>query len=543
MVSGTGLTATLPLPGESRPPLLVRLDGAIEHCALILNAFMRRLPKQLEGPNLHAHMYEFLLCAPPSEGELQAWIETSFVRTVNTRTWDGCRRLAGKWREEGIRVFGWTSSDATGPAGGVNDRNECGLSADGRLPCPAVLFCKGALDFDLPWLAVFNSRKPRCISPDADWLRALRLCLGHFGFGKTLFATSFGTLTHDMVAAYAHRAGLPLVVVTPRHLLSSFSKISGLHDGPPPSTVPVLSCLLDTGTCAKNKVLICRDQILAAAAHAHLVIEVRLKGNLSSVLEKQQTRSPRPQILFEPGKWNSSNSGNLTLIKRFPQHSHGFGLPVIRSTHPPALSQAHGRLSRGIFEKPEWDRYLFHYTRSCPGPWPGETYREYLLNLFDGDPLSGHSALDTLIRTVRERRIRAASRLIRGQEDVISWSSRPPTDIFILRRWNSALIRWTVEPYGIAVRRDLLRSFGAKPAIYGRQEDYSKLPLSEKYRFQLGQGLHTSWKHEREWRLRGDLALGKLNTADCFIFVPTYDDERRLAALAAPDLPLVSLER
>ena len=97
----------------------------------------------------------------------------------------------------------------------------------------------------------------------------------------------------------------------------------------------------------------------------------------------------------------------------------------------------------------------------------GETYRQYLLSLFDDDPLSGHSALETLIRILREGLIRAGSRLDSGKCGgsllVFSFSEGAVR----VKEWNRALVRWTVEPYGIAVRRDILRSLGAKPVIYG----------------------------------------------------------------------------
>ena len=48
----------------------------------------------------------------------------------------------------------------------------------------------------------------------------------------------------------------------------------------------------------------------------------------------------------------------------------------------------------------KWEDYLYHYTRSCPGPWPGQSYRLYLESLFDekfsggafspGNPHSDH---------------------------------------------------------------------------------------------------------------------------------------------------------
>jgi hypothetical protein len=101
--------------------------------------------------------------------------------------------------------------------------------------------------------------------------------------------------------------------------------------------------------------------------------------------------------------------------------------------------------------------------------------------------------------------------MVRGEAAVVSWSSHPPAELFAMRKWNRTLARWTVEPYGIAVRRDILRSLAAKPAIYGSEQVYSRLAEPEKYRFQLSRSTPSaSWRHEREWRMRGDLSLDRL---------------------------------
>ena len=154
--------------------------------------------------------------------------------------------------------------------------------------------------------------------------------------------------------------------------------------------------------------------------------------------------------------------GNYSLLSKYPEHTCRFKLPETPDSAAAipvgTPSFANSRLRAG-----NWGDYLFHYTRACAGPWPGETYDQYLLNLFDARPLSGHSALETLIRILQEGLVRAGDRMVRGREAVVSWSSLPPHELFLMRKWNRALVRWTVEPYGIAVRRDILRSLGSNP--------------------------------------------------------------------------------
>ena len=324
------------------------------------------------------------------------------------------------------------------------------------------------------------------------------------------------------------------------------------------SRIPLLSCMLDAESCSKRQAQVCRDRVLGALAHIHLVLEIRSSGNLSAVLEEIQAKSPRPQIVFDPEETNSSNAGNRTLLTKFSEHAHGFKLPGPRDlpsanpvqTHRPAnknspRSSECGPRPWGFdyssrHDEIIWGDYLYHYTRASAGPWPGETYVEYLLNLLDERPLSGHSALETLIRILQEGLLRAGSKMVRSKAEVTSWSSHPPGELFEMRKWNRGLARWTVEPYGIAVRRDILRSLGAKPAIYGGEEVYSRLAESERYRFQLSRS--ASWRHEREWRVQGGLALRKLKSDQVFAFVQTVEEKVKLCSHLKPGLPIVVLD-
>jgi len=71
-------------------------------------------------------------------------------------------------------------------------------------------------------------------------------------------------------------------------------------------------------------------------------------------------------------------------------------------------------------------RYLIHYTRACPGPWPGQKIMDYCRSLVRGDKDSMHTAFDTLMRIIRERRIRGGARLTRGNCPVVSFTECAP---------------------------------------------------------------------------------------------------------------------
>ena len=521
---------------------LVRLDDMSAHCVLILSAFLKRAGR-IGGSELHRWLPRLVGSGVQTEGDLQSWVR-QFFPGAGLRLFGACRKRADKVTGAGVKVFGW--NEPCGSPVGKGDLFSTPLS--GRIPsrsmvrpCPAVLFGKGPIDPDLPLFAVFNSRKPRLVPPDSEWLQALRFVFRSLDLRGIGLAGSAGTLTHDLVGAHASRSGLPQVVVVPFPLLESCSELSKIH-GEAVNGMPVLSCMLDSSCTPKNKPQVCRDWIIGMLASFHLVLEIRSGGNLSAALEEIQAKSPRHQIIYEPEDLGPLSAGNIGLLEKFPEFAHRFRLPKLPDLPFKGRRNAEKIHPLGCCDI-VWDDYLYHYTRGCAGPWPGEAYRQYLLNLFDARPLSAHSALETLIRIFQEGFIRAGSRMVRGDKAVISWSSHSPKELFVLRKWNRALIRWTVEPYGIAIRRDILRSLGAKPAVYGTDRVYSRLAESERYRFQLsGASGAGSWRHEREWRMPGNLTLSGIKSDCGFVFVRTVEEIETLRDNVDLKLPIVALD-
>lgn len=111
---------------------------------------------------------------------------------------------------------------------------------------------------------------------------------------------------------------------------------------------------------------------------------------------------------------------------------------------------------------------------------------------------------------------------------MVSWTAVPPGELARITRWHPGLIRWTFEPYGIAVRRPALKALGVRPAIYAHPGHYETLRERDRYRFQVHDPPERSWKIEREWRLMGDLDLGGLSPDDWFAIVPTKEEADRL---------------
>ncbi len=345
------------------------------------------------------------------------------------------------------------------------------------------------------------------------------------------FASSEGTLTYDLVSAFAMERSLPLLRFMPDSL--NPQDVSGqpgdrLTKSP---SITALTCQIGRPRCPKPTRWICRDRMLAHLADAHIALELRASSRLCQILTEQHRRSPR--ALWVSGSSSAEAPmppGNRELLHHIPGHAR-----VFRTVeHGQETPQHMGAAPSGLIQRePLGDvgkDYLYHYTRSCPGPWPGEEPHDYLLRLLQGDSASAHTAIDTLARILNEQRVRASHLLVRGKHPVVSLTSRPPHELDAFRRWNRSQARWTLEPCGIAVKKVLLRKMGAKPTIYGDASVYGSISPKELYRFQLSTR-RSSWAAEREWRLNGDLWLMDITPEDYFVFVPSSADAVRLATL------------
>lgn len=435
---------------------------------------------------------------------------------------DMARRKAESLVGKGVWAATW--SDAT---------PEVADSAD----CPPVFFGRGTLPSDAPLVGFFNSRKPRALSPREEWLAALRMLLSHVASSGGGIASSAGTLTYDLATAYAGQAGCPLLLVVP-FALEQFERkrCSSLLSHPDPSGV-VLSP--ESGTTLRDKPsrLRRRDRMLARLADVHCVLAVTSKGNLFPILEEEHSRRSRCRWILVPARPGVDSEGNLRLLEADLGRSLTFSVRIETETRPFLEAAPSGP------PKVPWKHYLVHYTRACHGAWPGQSHDQYLQSLLRGDADSGHTAMDTLVRIVSEGRIRASGRLVRGSEPVVSWTSRSPEELDAIRRWNPALIRWTFEPYGIAIARRTLKRSGAKPAIYGAGALYSRLVPSERFRFQLNGPPGSCWKHEREWRSRGDFSLAGVPEGDVLILVPGPLEAEAIRLRARCLFPVLDMSR
>lgn len=349
------------------------------------------------------------------------------------------------------------------------------------------------------------SRLPRLIDPQSTWLCGLRAALRRIRErGETLVFVD-GTAGSEFVRRGAERLGIVL------------EKIDADAQLP--------------------------DQSLMAAAQRVVALAVRTNGNIHRELRERLTREGAVELVSVPGLQTQAVREDLTSL--------GAALwePPLPDQAPllGCLSDvASSRRTASVYEvvpfpaTGDW-AFLSHTTRACSGPWPGESVVQYVDSILDGLPDADHSATAALERIVRERRLLASSRTIRGGHRVVCFTAVPLMELPRLRQFRTHRARWDFEPFGLCIRRSWLQEHGARPVIYGDESTWSDLSDGDRPYFQLAgqpaadsdQSPHAiDWTTEQEWRHPGDLDLQDLPPDQALIFVPGADAAARLSAVS-----------
>lgn len=169
--------------------------------------------------------------------------------------------------------------------------------------------------------------------------------------------------------------------------------------------------------------------------------------------------------------------------------------------------QFEGARMNPIFSQTDWN-HLVHWTRSCHGPFPGESLFRYY-----GDILSSasypRSAFSALVNIATSRVILSSQRFIRGGLRVVSLSELNPVEAVKLMRWRKRYVYYSFEPYGIAFDKEYAQSLGIRPAIYGDAALFERLSEAEKPYYQNIGSADADWTPEAEWRRVGNLSLSE----------------------------------
>ncbi len=393
--------------------------------------------------------------------------------------------------------------------------------------CPFFVFATAFETKDTPLVAFFNSRVPRIVKPDSDWLRLLKYALDSskkYSFG---YVTSSGHLPYEIVDLWARKNQKASIKIEPHPI-----KLQ-----PENNNTASVACCIHPFKCDRKTMMQCRDRIIASISDAWVIIKLRKSSTLVDTLTKSLQIKKRPVALCD--MW-PENKGFFKIIS----DATLWNIPLHKCKDKQNNAEANRQkvICQSTKTDISWKDFLYHYTRSSFGPMKNESREEYVSRLLANDPLASNTALDVLISIARCGTILASGKVIKGGYPVVSLTSIPPVQINSIKKWNKAVIRWTVESYGIAIKKDILKKLGAKPVCYISPEDYPKLPRSERYRYQKHKKPSSLWKHEREWRIPSNISLKDIDSDSAFWFVPKQEDVRRFKFFVRTQFPVIAIE-
>ncbi len=170
------------------------------------------------------------------------------------------------------------------------------------------------------------------------------------------------------------------------------------------------------------------------------------------------------------------------------------------------------------------EKWLIHFTRSVPGPWPDETEYDYYRAVCRSGGAYCRSASATLSHILTTGTIFGSSRHIRHGGPVVGFTSFSSHECRNLFRYRPRLVNPYFEPYGIAILCEAAAGLGLRPVLYGTPGQYTDLADAEKPYFQNIGSDGARWKGEREWRYPGDFRLSLIPSEAGRVIVPTASE-------------------
>lgn len=272
------------------------------------------------------------------------------------------------------------------------------------------------------------------------------------------------------------------------------------------------------------------DRTLISASDKIWICQLRRNGILQQLVNQRLTSHwSRPgSIRRDPSEANVDQNTNQQKYSRLSK-------TLSSLTAPKRKASPVRHISETSFLQPPW-KYLSHWTRRQDGPWPDQHQDQWLDELILEHPGRDRSALASLIRIVCQQQLLSSKDSIRGSHQVVCFTATPLLRWSSLRCYRAHRGRWDFEPYGICIKRDWLEQAGARPVIYGDDNDWQRLANRQRPFFQHRFGRNSSaasrwdWAIEQEWRYAQTLSLENLPGSSAFLFVPTQQEAESLAS-------------
>ncbi len=323
---------------------------------------------------------------------------------------------------------------------------------------------------------VLNSRQSKRPCRADKWVTATEQAIRHYCSRNCLFLTSIGMNSWELAVHLVNIYGGRQIVVIPSDLteygydttddvLRKFrlddrrTRLTALHE----------SESSDQESWPQR-----RDEFLIANAQILVPVAVRPSGRLQSLLDQSNA-------MFDDS----------------------FRIPYHRSVD--RVRYDWNRVKLNLPVSYGWNG-LTHWTRSAFGPFDSEDHCDYYSAILKSNSYP-YSAIHILEQIMRDRRIRASGRFIRGGYRVVSLTALKPTEAIELMRWRKRYAYYSFEPYGIALDAAFASHLGCRPVQYGTPSEFNSLGELDRPFFQNAGSEVAEWRPEAEWRHIGDLNL------------------------------------
>ncbi len=178
------------------------------------------------------------------------------------------------------------------------------------------------------------------------------------------------------------------------------------------------------------------------------------------------------------------------------------------------------------FSAEKWN-YITHWTHTFNGPFPGENSAKYYNAVANSGEAYCRTAFDSLQKILSDGQIQASGTHARKKTTFVSFTELPPTEAIKLMRWHRRDMRFTFEPYGVAIDKKIALEIGIRPVIYGQPADIERLPESDRPYFQPN-GKKGDWTAEKEWRFIGNLDLSFIPDESMLVIVRKSTEAGRI---------------
>ncbi len=415
---------------------------------------------------------------PPSdESEIYSAVEDRLDTRLSGSKRRSAAALADSWMNAGLSAM-WRMESMPGS------------------PPLTVLYTLGDTTLlKLSTWSILHSRCSKTIHPETKWLRLTQEIFRSERSDDALVA-SYDAAGYEMSALM--RKGKPLVIVCPEPLPFTLSKrfaaftekYAGFFEYRQTLFVSPFSPVCSLSRSERMPI---RDSWVAALSRRIYVGQVRKGGVMERIVRLRMETAP----------------SSVRLPPTIPEKA-----PFSEAV--PAQDDSKDENTPRFKDFTHQGDYLFHYTRAFPGPWPGQSLANYYASVAQNREGCRHTALDTLLRILTERRIRGGHGMIYRSIPVTPFTELGPNELREIIHWRPGLLRWSFEPYGIAFPRKDLESLGAREVVYQSKAAAHSMNPEDMHLHQA-----EAWRDEREWRIKGDLVIDRQLWDALVVIVPT----------------------